>query len=418
MRVIIFTDRYPYGQYEESFLEGELAYLATRAGECEVVVVPLKGDTFCRAVPRGVRVERPLLSGRGRVVVLLRLFFPLLLLRASLWRFVGETLLRLLRGERVARVWYARYVGGELVARYALEAMRDGGPGVLYSYWMSYGALGIALAKGRASRGGQWRCVSRAHGYDIREGERGIPLRGFTWRQLDAVYAVSEAGARVLRQQRGAIGGKVYVANLGIEGIPRACEGEIDDDRVLFVSCSGVRPVKRLDLMLRLVVAYASARGGVRVEWVHFGDGELLGALRRESAAASRLVGNFSVQWRGGMANADVLRAYGALVGAIFLNTSESEGLPVSIMEAMSAGFPVVATDVGGTAEALRGGAGELLDAMPTEGEFARAVEKVRQDYAGYSERARGVFEARFRAAVNYRVFYDSVCGVGATEWS
>jgi len=35
----------------------------------------------------------------------------------------------------------------------------------------------------------------------------------------------------------------------------------------------------------------------------------------------------------------------------LFINVSETEGIPVSIMEAQSAGIPVLATNVGGTSE-------------------------------------------------------------------
>ena len=35
----------------------------------------------------------------------------------------------------------------------------------------------------------------------------------------------------------------------------------------------------------------------------------------------------------------------------LFINTSSSEGVPVSIMEALSVGIPIIATDVGGTKE-------------------------------------------------------------------
>jgi len=45
----------------------------------------------------------------------------------------------------------------------------------------------------------------------------------------------------------------------------------------------------------------------------------------------------------------DVLNYYASNPVDVFINTSSSEGLPVSIMEAMSFGIPVIATNVGGT---------------------------------------------------------------------
>jgi len=45
----------------------------------------------------------------------------------------------------------------------------------------------------------------------------------------------------------------------------------------------------------------------------------------------------------------------------VLINTSSSEGLPVSIMEAMSFGIPIIATDVGGTSEPVTDKTGILI---------------------------------------------------------
>ena len=389
MRVVIFTDRYPYGQYEEAFVANEVAYLAAHQQGCNVEIVPLKGDDVRRDVPDGVAIAQPLLNGMGVkkwLGMLLRLLF-----RRSFWLFLGDTLRHLGRGVRLERVWFTRYFSGELVA--------------------DYGALGVALAKCRLNEGKRWKFVCRAHGYDIRDGEKSIPLREFTWRWLDAVFPVSTYGAEVLSVQRGALPLKVHVAYLGVHGVAQPPVAVVDRNKVLFVSCSGAKAVKRLDLMLRLIEAFASSNGKLQVVWEHFGDGELLANLQESAAQAMQRCGNLHVVWRGAVDNAEVLRAYQSLGGAIFLNTSESEGLPVSIMEALSAGFPTVATEVGGTAEALRDGAGELISAAPWPQEFMGAVCKVRESYTQYSQRARGVFEERFWAEQNYKEFYSNILG-------
>lgn len=45
----------------------------------------------------------------------------------------------------------------------------------------------------------------------------------------------------------------------------------------------------------------------------------------------------------------------------IFVSSSDTEGLPVAVLEAAGAGLPVVATDVGGTAEAVHSGLNGIL---------------------------------------------------------
>ena len=86
---------------------------------------------------------------------------------------------------------------------------------------------------------------------------------------------------------------------------------------------------------------------GARFVWV--GDGPLRGAVAAAAAAAGldgccELVGERSDV-------AEVLRG-----ADLFWMTSDWEGLPNAVIEALACGVPVVATDVGGTSELVRDG--------------------------------------------------------------
>ena len=66
----------------------------------------------------------------------------------------------------------------------------------------------------------------------------------------------------------------------------------------------------------------------------------------------------FMMLWHGALADALGRRP---VVLASLASADEHEGIPVSLMEAMAAGVPVVATDSGGTSELIGGGAGLLV---------------------------------------------------------
>jgi glycosyltransferase involved in cell wall biosynthesis len=66
----------------------------------------------------------------------------------------------------------------------------------------------------------------------------------------------------------------------------------------------------------------------------------------------------------------------------LFLHVSFTEGLPQVLLEAQAAGAPIVATDVGGVAEALGGGAQGLLVPPADAAAAVAAVERVAGDAA------------------------------------
>lgn len=71
----------------------------------------------------------------------------------------------------------------------------------------------------------------------------------------------------------------------------------------------------------------------------------------------------------------------------ILVMNSDSEGMPMVILEAISTGMPVITTDVGGIHEALTFG----RDSETTDGTaqgIQKAADRILKDYDGYSERA------------------------------
>jgi glycosyltransferase involved in cell wall biosynthesis len=81
------------------------------------------------------------------------------------------------------------------------------------------------------------------------------------------------------------------------------------------------------------------------------------------------------IKLNGFVDNKNLIKFYQSQPVDLFLNVSASEGLPVSIMEALSFGIPVIATDVGGTSELVNENNGQLIPANFDINELAYSIE-------------------------------------------
>jgi glycosyltransferase involved in cell wall biosynthesis len=121
----------------------------------------------------------------------------------------------------------------------------------------------------------------------------------------------------------------------------------VTSDEFLFVCVARLTTQKRIDILLS---ALARALGdGVQCKCVIVGDGPLKAQLLQQAAALG-LSGN--VVFEGFQEDVQpYLNASDA-----FALTSDTEGFPLSILEAMACGLPCVVTNVGGNAEAIADG--------------------------------------------------------------
>jgi glycosyltransferase involved in cell wall biosynthesis len=72
--------------------------------------------------------------------------------------------------------------------------------------------------------------------------------------------------------------------------------------------------------------------------------------------------------------NSEIIGILKAKPGAVFINVSSSEGVPVSIMEAMASGLAIIATDVGSTKSIVLEPANLLLPGQGSLTEWSELV--------------------------------------------
>jgi glycosyltransferase involved in cell wall biosynthesis len=222
-------------------------------------------------------------------------------------------------------------------------------------------------------------------------------------RRLDAHVAVGQESCRRMEN--------FYALGRGsLRSIPNCVPDEPTlVDRPTRSGCFTIGSLGRLDRMKGYDLLIPALTRLPQARLVILGEGDqrpALERLAREAGVAERVeLPGWDPDPRARLADWDV-----------FCLPSRSEGFPLSIVEAMLAGLPVVATRVGSVAEAVQDGeTGLLVDSDDEEGlgdlleRLADPHVRARLGQAG-RERAAKLFTVE-RMAESYRTLYDEMLG-------
>jgi glycosyltransferase involved in cell wall biosynthesis len=230
---------------------------------------------------------------------------------------------------------------------------------------------------GLAGRAAAHRCgvpaIFTAHGWSFADGVGfarrvvALPLERMAARWCRRIIVVCEADRRLALRRRIAPEEKLVTVRYGVRDVPeRAAPGAPGPPVVAMVA--RFEPQKDYSCLLR---ALAGVSGGWRAVLV--GDGPTrpaAEALARELGIAER------VAFLGNRDDVPTLLAS----SHIFALATHWEGLPLTILEAMRAGLPVVASNVAGVGEAVVEGKSGFLVSPDDAGEMGKRIERLCAD--------------------------------------
>ncbi|WP_130866492.1 glycosyltransferase [Acidipropionibacterium timonense] len=400
--VVLLTSRFPFGSGEQ-FIESELPHWQGK--DVDLVIVPEKNDTprvSPRAVPAGIRVDSGL-TARWRSPLWRLLGAVRALTDTLLWREV-RTLTDLGRFD-AARVAFVLRTAIQVavVRRYLRDRYR--GADLVYAYWLSVSADAAALER---RCGTVAHAVARTHNADLYEDRHPLGHHPFV-RQIAAdlsrLQPIAEDGAQFAMERYGFAPGSVIVNRLGVR-IPTDRCAATGPGTLTLMSVSTMSRFKRLDLLIDSLACLHRDHPEVDLHWIHAGDGPFHAAL---ADRAARCLDGVDVTWLGHLPNEELLAWYRDHRVDLLVNTSSSEGIPVSIMEAMARGIPALGTDVGGVREIVP--PHWLLAPDPTPQEVADAMAEhltLAKDPTVREAMARLIHE-RFDADANYERFVNGL---------
>lgn len=315
----------------------------------------------------------------------------------------------------ILRLMYILMYGVFSVQTYEIllkEVEKSASQVYLYSYWLSRPAYAVAYFLSHNKKKVK-KAFSRAHRYDLYDWRNDVgylPFRKFIYDQLDSIYFISKDGMDYYKDWLDNFGGNDGKTNLLLSYLGTYNQNhwkkEIKEkSEIVVASCSAIISVKRLDLIIR-TLEYVK---DMKLRWIHIGTGELEEKIKK---MAVQKLPHLEVKFLGEVDNERILQIYKKEDVDYFINLSDSEGLPVSIMEALSLGIPVIGRDVGGVREIVNDRTGCLLrggiDRRKIYSFLKLRVEQPEQ-YAAISKEAIYFWKQNFDGNKNYRDFIEDV---------
>jgi colanic acid/amylovoran biosynthesis glycosyltransferase len=285
-------------------------------------------------------------------------------------------------------------------------------PSTFYSFWF-YDCIYLAWMR---KKGWINKTITRAHGGDLFE-ERGslsgrILFRHFQCRYLDNILSVSQAGTDYLQKKYTKCKHKIQTVYLGSPN-HQYLNPINTSERFVLVSCAKVRNIKRIHKIAEML-QYVD----FSITWYHIGDENL--DAKNDPAIPIYIENNKKLQskpnikyvTKGKLSNDAIMQFYKEIPIDLFISLSEAEGVPVSMMEAISFGIPILSTDVGGCSEIVTGETGILIHLETEMQELAQMITEFKdsdKNTAPFRKGVRAFWEEYFDADKNYKAFFEMI---------
>jgi colanic acid/amylovoran biosynthesis glycosyltransferase len=383
-RVIYVTAQLPYGA-TEPFLIAEIAELERQGCDVKIVPVRPRGNVVhteaAELLPKAACL--PLLSGailRSALAETVR--SPSSVVRALLSLRRSRNALILLKNLAVfpKAVWLGRYARRESADH-------------IHAHWAGTSATLAMLAS--QTSGISWSCT--AHRWDISENN----LLRLKARRACFIRAISVHGAEELARIVGDPSWAPWLLHMGVT-LPSRPTSSPPEPPLRVVTAA--RLVEKKGHVYLIDAAKRLQGRGVSIRVEFAGDGPLAPSLQ-EHVVHLGLAND--VVFLGGIPHHELLREMSggrwhvSVLPSIVTTSGQLEGIPVSLIEAMACGLPVVATESGGIPELLSDGAGLLVPPADSEA-LAEALERIAGDPAlrtTLAERGRRRIEEAFSVA-------------------
>lgn len=245
---------------------------------------------------------------------------------------------------------------------------------LIYTFWCTPATVAAMIFSDEKNI----KFITRLHGGDLYLERVKIFGSFFPFRHEIAVKTskllfLSESAKKYFRENWSVPESKCRISALGTKNFAQLPLFDLSKNTVSIVTTANAIKLKRIDL---IIDAISTVDEKYNIIWNYVGDGNCWGELKKH---AEKKISKKNIKWRfwGKVKNRDIPQLYNKVKASVFMLLSSTEGVPVSIEEALGMGLPVIATNVGGVSEeVIDNKTGYLLSANPEINEVVESIER------------------------------------------
>lgn len=400
--VILITDIFPYKPGEE-FLEHEITYWEMSVN-INLIIMPKNKTKNIRKISDKISIDNTLEK-----------------VSFSKWKYISILFNSVFYKELFTQVVLSpnrikdtlischNYLTYKKVLKKYLNNNKDKDI-LFYTYWHTEVTYALQSLKEEFSN---IQIVTRTHGYDLyqeRRNDKYMPLKRQFLNNIDKIYTITDIAVEYLTNIYGFGNSIIETSRLGVPDL-NITSHATDKNTLHIVSCSSLVAVKRIEKIIDALNLLDEQKYYTKIVWTHIGDGPLRTKLEKY---ACEILKNVDYDFIGSVDNKDIFQFYHHNMVDVFINVSESEGVPVTIMEAMSCHIPIIAPDIGGISEMILDGYnGVLLSKKFMAKDVVEALIKS-EFFKKYSTRQNSysLYKEKYNAEENYSSFINKVIGL------
>ncbi len=395
-KMLLLTHEFPYGNSETSFIGPEIKYLFQSFEIPLILTFP--GGSEKQDLPLETAIQIIDENQKKHIHFKLKLLFFLTIFPHWVINLIFKCLLHK-KGIGVLKTQIAQLIKYLHLMIVLDKSIKENQIEIVYSYWFDHWNVAACLYKKLVNP--NIRVISRAHRYELVKETSALgffPFHSIQFKYSDAVFFISSTLQKQYQKQYPSAAKYLLLSRLGVPIALNFTNETKTAEPYVFVSISDIKPIKNLELQ-----AAAMLSSKLPIVWHHFG-------ANKENNSIAKLLVNSNVTYlnHGFMQSALLFKFLEETPIHFLLNTSKSEGIPVSMMECIALGIPIIATNVGGVSELVNDKTGMLISATISEMDLCDILIDACRNYKFDKTERKQIqefFKENYAAAKNYPHF-------------